>query len=157
ASYGSPKRAGFCYTWCPHVRSNFMSNFATILQLSDFHFGRQLTHERRDLYKTPFLFAKAKSHNWTRLASLSREIEKIERKGSRIDVLLVTGDLATDGSPLSHELCLRYINNDWIEGGPASRAAWRALRVDAKRRILLPGNHDRFNRSWVGFQKPGTD
>jgi hypothetical protein len=129
---------------------------ARMLQLSDFHFCSKLTQEGRAFYKRPFLFAKAKRHSYVKLVALSREIERIKLEGRRIDVLLATGDLSTDGAPLSQSLCLEFIESDAIRRGPLNRPIVQGLGFDAKHRILLPGNHDRFNRSWVGFQMPGA-
>jgi hypothetical protein len=130
-----------------------MTEFATLLQLSDFHFSPNLTQEGRAWYKEPFLFAKAKPHDINKLRSLSRAIQKTKP----IDVLLATGDLSTDGSPLSLANCLEFIGTTTeITRGERNTPVVTGLGVDASRRILLPGNHDRFDRSWVGFQTLGA-
>jgi 3',5'-cyclic AMP phosphodiesterase CpdA len=90
------------------------------------------------------------------MVSLARKIREIERHQGKFDLLLATGDLVTDGSSEAFGWCLDYLQNDEVRGGDASRAATRGLGFDPDRRILLPGNHDRFNRAWLGFQQVNT-
>jgi 3',5'-cyclic AMP phosphodiesterase CpdA len=78
------------------------------------------------------------------MVSLARKIREIERHQGKFDLLLATGDLVTDGSSEAFGWCLDYLQNDEVRGGDASRAATRGLGFDPDRRILLPGNHDRF-------------
>lgn len=128
---------------------------ARILQISDLHFTSKLANKARAFYKRPFLFAKAKGHAFDRIVSLSRQVATLERQSGKFDLMLATGDLSTDGSSASLSNVLEYIQKEEVrDGGP--RIATRGLNADANRRILLPGNHDRYTRAWIGFQEQGS-
>jgi 3',5'-cyclic AMP phosphodiesterase CpdA len=79
----------------------------------------------------------------------------VERADGEFDLMLATGDLSTDGSHKSIMNALDFMREGELRDG-GSRAVTRGLNAGKTRRILLPGNHDRFTRAWVGFQKPGT-
>jgi Calcineurin-like phosphoesterase len=132
-----------------------MTTIAKIAQLSDFHFTANLGNQGRAYYKRPFLFAKAKGHDISKVARLYQKIEKLERASGKFDLMLATGDLSTDGSRKAIMNALDFLRQSELRDG-SSRVATRGLNAGATRRILLPGNHDRFTRAWVGFQKPGT-
>lgn len=130
-----------------------MSGFARVIHLSDFHFGRKLNQNGRAFHQEVFLFAKAKPHAYDKLTSLGRKVHEIQLQQGEFDVLLGTGDLSTDGSETALKLCLSFIQDRLV--GDEMRSELRGLGVNAERRILVPGNHDRFDRAWIGFQKPG--
>ncbi|MEY9543102.1 putative phosphodiesterase [Bradyrhizobium diazoefficiens] len=132
-----------------------MTTIAKIAQLSDFHFTANLANKGRAFYKRPFLFMKAKGHDISKVARLYQKIEKLERADGKFDLMLATGDLSTDGSRKAIMNALDFIREGELRNG-SSRAVTRGLNAGETRRILLPGNHDRFTRAWVGFQKPGT-
>jgi len=123
-----------------------------IAQLSDFHFVRQLTHEKRAFYKK----GRAKGHCFSRLVALARQMDRLERLDGRFDAVLCTGDLATDGSPAALATCLSYIENEEVRAGEPSQAYTLGLNASAQRRLLLPGNHDRWTRKYAGFQVQGA-
>jgi hypothetical protein len=127
---------------------------ARIAQISDLHLTSKLTNKGRPFYKRPFLFAKAKGHAFDKLVGLHRQIERLERSSGKFDVMLATGDISTDGSRAALTNALEFIQNEELRDG-SPRVATRGLNIEEQRRIFLPGNHDRFTRAWVGFQKPG--
>jgi 3',5'-cyclic AMP phosphodiesterase CpdA len=71
---------------------------------------------------------------------------KIYRTRNEIDLLLISGDIATTGLPEDLRIALRYVNT-----APAKTyfgADWNAtLKSGAFPIFLLPGNHDRFRNN----------
>jgi 3',5'-cyclic AMP phosphodiesterase CpdA len=71
---------------------------------------------------------------------LARKIFQIK---NQIDLLLISGDIATTGLPEDLRIGLRYINNSPVNTYFGSD--WAAtVRSSAFPILLMPGNHDRF-------------
>jgi hypothetical protein len=129
-----------------------MNRVGNIIQVSDFHFVPQLTHEKRAFYER----LRSGCHSFTKLVSLARHIDRLQRRNGAFDVLLATGDLCTDGSTDSLRTCLSYIADAEVRAGNPSQVYTIGLNADRSRRLMLPGNHDRWDRSWFGFQQQGA-
>jgi hypothetical protein len=132
-------------------RTGTNMSFAKVIQLSDFHFGQKLTQQGRAFYQEAFLFAKAKPHSYYKLQSLALKLHQIRTQKGDFDVALATGDLSTDGSETALRLCMSFVGPRWVED--EMRPETRGLALGTKQTILIPGNHDRFDRAWIGFQK----
>jgi 3',5'-cyclic AMP phosphodiesterase CpdA len=130
-----------------------MNVVGKIIQVSDFHFTPQLTQEKRRFYERRL---RSGCHSFTKLVSLARCVDRLQRQDEPADVFLVTGDLATDGSPKSLRTCLWYIEKDELRAGNPSQVYTIGLDAGPNRRVVLPGNHDRWDRSYFGFQVQGA-
>lgn len=126
-----------------------MSIVATLLQISDLHFAPELTEEGRKLWGNMFV----NSHSFGKLDALSAKIASLEGRGLKADVLLATGDLSTDGSEKSLKTALEFINEENIYRGNPGRLVTVGLGVKSHQRIVIPGNHDRYNNSWLPYQQ----
>src|SRR4051794_30190932 len=103
-----------------------------LLHLSDLHFG---THSR------------FKGEDLTRLGkAFFKDLEAARgsfAKGSRIDLIAVTGDIAESGKP-----------TEFKEGELFLAALAGELGLDRRRFIFVPGNHD---VSWPACKKVSAD
>lgn|GEM_PF-2173514 len=91
----------------------------------------------------------AKSHSKKRAGQLATTIKMLRQDS---DVLIVSGDLTTDGSPGAIESAEDYLSSASIKepGG-----GWLAgLDWPLGRRVIIPGNHDRYGGSIVPGQRP---
>lgn len=125
---------------------------AKILHLSDFHFVADLTTSGRARRLNPLSFLQAKPHSYAKAVALAQALDRIQLNRGKFDIVLATGDLTTDGSEASFDTMLNFVQNDWFVDEDGRRSATRGLGATEQRRILLPGNHDRFTRSWAGIQ-----
>jgi predicted phosphodiesterase len=117
-----------------------MSHIATLLHISDLHLVQALTEEGRSLWiKGP------KTHAYAKIDAFSAtifEIEEINQK--QIEAVVVTGDVTTDGSVESVKTALEFIEGKDIYRFTPRRRILRGLGAKAGRRIVIPGNHDRY-------------
>jgi 3',5'-cyclic AMP phosphodiesterase CpdA len=130
-----------------------MERIAKLVQASDFHFVPRLTHEKRAFYERHL---RAGCHSFSKLVGLAREVDALQFQDGKYDALLMTGDLSTDGSPDSFTTGLSYIQGKVLAAGRPALALTLGLDATPNRRLLLPGNHDRWDRSWFGFQRQGA-
>jgi len=130
-----------------------MARIAKIIQVSDFHFVPQVAHAKRAFYQRGL---RAGCHSFSKLVGLAREIDALQFQDRKYDALLVTGDLSTDGSPESFSTGLSYIQSNVLAAGHPALPLTLGLNATPDRRLLLPGNHDRWDRSWFGFQRQGA-
>lgn len=90
----------------------------------------------------------APTHDYNTARLLGRTLPDLKPK---YDLVLVTGDLTTDGAKGSFETALQYIQSGPLSGGNPMRIALFGLSASAGNRLLIPGNHDRFgNRAIPG-------
>jgi len=78
-----------------------------------------------DLHVTSSLFVPEWGDN------VIRELESIEP-----DILIITGDLTDNGHPHEHDIAKEFVD-----------------RIDAKRKIVVPGNHDARNLGYEIFEE----
>lgn len=122
-----------------------------LTQLSDLHLVEDLTSlGSRRRGKTPL----AKSHHLLTLSRLGAAVRK-----THFDLLIVTGDLATDGSAGALRQARRFLEDEevtpeqlayvrpWARG--KRHAPIRCIGAKDKL-VVLPGNHDRY--SWLPMQ-----
>jgi Calcineurin-like phosphoesterase len=69
------------------------------------------------------------------------------------DMLAATGDVTTDGSKASFEVVQQYIRSGPISGENKLRIAAFGLNTGKGQRVLLPGNHDRFDGGRIPQQR----
>jgi 3',5'-cyclic AMP phosphodiesterase CpdA len=116
-----------------------------VIQLSDLHFVEHLGTRQSRFKSRAWL---AKSHDSRTLSELGRRLGELD-----YDVVLVSGDLATDGSSGALRHVRSFIEDEEI---PVEELAYvrrltRARRtmplrcLNAKRYLVLPGNHDRYS------------
>jgi 3',5'-cyclic AMP phosphodiesterase CpdA len=127
-------------------------HIAKVLHLSDLHFVKELTEEGRALHAKARDLLKAKPHSFAKLEALAVRVKFLEEQGGRFDLILGTGDLTTNGSSAALRTALEFLEKDEVRMGSPSRPIVEGLSADKSRRLLLPGNHDRYTRSWVPFQ-----
>jgi 3',5'-cyclic AMP phosphodiesterase CpdA len=137
----------------------------SFLHISDLHISkypelREFKHrswrERLDaLHKGTY----AASHSTGRLKALVRLVYKLE---SRLDAVIITGDIATTGLTFDLEFALRF-----VEGIPDATDKYRSNNFPTISGtqlpiFLLPGNHDRYKPllrrfgyipGWTNFHK----
>jgi 3',5'-cyclic AMP phosphodiesterase CpdA len=99
-----------------------------------------------------------KTHAYAKIDALSAAVFEIEEvRNKPIDIVVVTGDVTTDGSKESLETALEFIQHDDIYRYLPARRVLRGLGADLSSRIIVPGNHDRYSgRLWpIPQQTPG--
>ncbi|MEI7997000.1 MAG: metallophosphoesterase [Methylococcaceae bacterium] len=117
-----------------------------LLHISDLHLVEDLTDPNRGGSTT---LGQIK-HNFAAARLLGRAVDSL-RPG--FDVLVATGDLTTDGTQGAFETVLQYIQSGPISGENKMRIATFGLNAGRGRRILLPGNHDRFEGGLIPGQR----
>jgi len=127
-----------------------MATIATILHISDLHLTEALTETGRQHWIKNF---GVKSHAFGRLYALATKINELRAIGQGPDVVVATGDISTDGSEGALRTALEFIENEEIYRGTPGRLATFGLAFPKEKRIVLPGNHDRYGGSWLPLQK----
>src|SRR3954447_6813161 len=127
-----------------------MNRIARILHISDLHFVEELTAEGSTVIKS-IIKRKArtilqKSHSYYRLVQLSDGLRQQQR-----DIVLCTGDLTTDGSPQAFNTALKFLTEKEIRHD--HRVVAYGLEATPERRVLIPGNHDRFGGKLLPLQR----
>lgn len=125
-----------------------MTRIARILHISDLHFVKELTQEGR-----AFSRLRAQSHSFYKIEHLAAHIREMENVQGPFDLVLATGDLSTNGLCGSLATVLEYLDKDTLYRGSPARLMTKGLRAGEGRRLLLPGNHDRFTRDWIPIQR----
>ena len=67
-------------------------------------------------------------------------------------MVAATGDLTTDGTAKFFEAVLRYIRGGPLSGDNPMRTALFGMGAGEGRRVLIPGNHDRYEGAKIGLQ-----
>jgi DNA repair exonuclease SbcCD nuclease subunit len=117
-----------------------MSAIATMLHISDLHFVKQLDEPGRRGKHTLL----AKSHSYDKLIAFNETLQEIQNRAGKYDIVLATGDLTTDGSKEAFNTALEFFESDEIRRSNPSRLIAYGLNAGSNRRLLLPGNHDRY-------------
>jgi len=120
----------------------------SLAHLSDFHFVGELTESGRRLWTKG-----VKSHSFAKIDALSQEFYEFRRLDSYPDVIVVTGDVSTDGSTQSLETALGFIQGSEIFKGVPGRLITTGLCASPDRRIIIPGNHDRYGFGLLPLQR----
>jgi 3',5'-cyclic AMP phosphodiesterase CpdA len=115
-----------------------MPHIADMIHASDLHFVESLTETGRLLWQKGLV----KSHAFGRVDAFSLAVHKLWPPP---DILLVTGDVCTDGSSEALTTALEFIEEDRVYRGTPSRLATRGLNRAREQRVILPGNHDRYS------------
>ncbi|SEP41542.1 3',5'-cyclic AMP phosphodiesterase CpdA [Rhodospirillales bacterium URHD0017] len=117
-----------------------------LLHISDLHMVEDLTDPRRG--GSPTLGQK--KHSFEATKRLSTAVGSLQPE---FDVLVATGDLTTDGKRGSFETVLQYVQGGSISGENKMRISLFGLGAGRDRRLLLPGNHDRFEGKLIPGQR----
>jgi len=117
-----------------------------LLHISDLHLVEDIREPGRNL-KRPFGVA---THNFNTARHLGLTVSGLK---PTFDMVLATGDLTTDGSRGSFETLLQYVQSGSVNGANPMRIAAYGLSAGKSRRLLLPGNHDRFEGELVPGQR----
>jgi 3',5'-cyclic AMP phosphodiesterase CpdA len=125
---------------------------ATLLHLSDFHFAQEVTEEGRRLW----LKRGVKSHAYGKIEALGHKFDDLRRCGKQVDLVIVTGDISTDGSKESLETALNFIEKNDIYQGEPRRLVAKGLGIGHDQRIVIPGNHDRYDGGLLPVQKASS-
>jgi len=126
-----------------------MSNIATLLHISDLHFDDELTERGRRHWKRNL---GVKSHSFGKVDALSAKLFALLGIGIVPNILLVTGDVTTDGSPGSLEVAREFLEESEIFRGNPGRLVTLGLNAKKRERIVVPGNHDRYVDSRLPYQ-----
>jgi 3',5'-cyclic AMP phosphodiesterase CpdA len=108
-----------------------------LLHISDLHIVEDLPDPRRGGSPTAW----QKTHNFETTRMAGQAIDSLQPK---FDCLVATGDLTAEGKRESFETVLQYVQGGSISGENRMRIAARGLGAGRDRRLMLPGNHDRF-------------
>src|SRR5205807_93469 len=113
-----------------------MSRISTLLHISDLHLVGNITEEGGSLgLKGP------KTHSYAKIEALSASIFEIEEVQNReIDLVIITGDVTTDGSQDSFRTAIEFIEQEDIYRYTPQRRILRGLGAGRSRRIIVPGN-----------------
>jgi 3',5'-cyclic AMP phosphodiesterase CpdA len=130
-----------------------MTHIASLLQISDLHFVEDITAEGRAWYARLRDAVKAKPHSFSTVESFAVKVKLLEEARGAFDVILASGDLTTDGSEGACSTVIKFVEQKEYRKGNPTRPIVEGLGADKGRRILLPGNHDRYTRSLVPTQE----
>jgi hypothetical protein len=117
-----------------------------LLHISDLHLTAELDETGRKLRK-PML---TPTHSEEAVRHVSAAVATLQ---PRYDALVATGDLTTGGARESFETVLQYIQSGSITGANFQRIAYYGLKASRFKRILLPGNHDRYAGQTIPGQR----
>ncbi|HKE93164.1 MAG TPA: metallophosphoesterase [Povalibacter sp.] len=117
-----------------------------LLHISDLHLVEDLIDPKRG--GSPTLWQT--KHDFEAARLLGRAVDSLE---PAFDVLVATGDLTTDGTQGSFETVRQYIQSGPISGENKMRIATFGMNAGRGQRILLPGNHDRFDGKLLPGQR----
>jgi 3',5'-cyclic AMP phosphodiesterase CpdA len=117
-----------------------------LLHISDLHLVEDLREQGRSM-RRPLGVA---THNFNTARHLGLTVSGLN---PRFDMVLATGDLTTDGSRGSFETLLQYVQSGSVSGANPMRIAAYGLNAGKSRRLLIPGNHDRFDGEFVPGQR----
>lgn len=133
-----------------------MANIARVLHISDMHFIQSLTEKGRSLWAKSIHFG-PKSHSFAKLDALSGKLQELDLTGNNIDLVLASGDISTDGDEASLKTALEFLESNEIYRGTPQRLVTYGLGATQNRRIILPGNHDRYGGVWAPTQGPSIN
>jgi len=108
-----------------------------VLHVSDLHLAGELRQEGRKLLKP----LGAPTHSFTAARLVANAVRELSPS---YDLLIATGDLTTDGSRESFETVMQYVQSGTISGSNPMRIAAYGLGASKSKRVLIPGNHDRY-------------
>nr|QEO74111.1 hypothetical protein [uncultured bacterium] len=120
-----------------------------LLHVSDFH----LVEDIREPGSTKWRPLGAPTHSYETVRNLARVVRNLNPD---YDLVLATGDLTTDGSREAFETARQFIQSGSLSGGKSMRIATFGLSAGVGRRILLPGNHDRFGNELLAGQRSSS-
>jgi predicted phosphodiesterase len=123
-----------------------MAIIARALHLSDLHLVEDITERGKRLFRKQFL---TKTHAFEKIVGLHSKLRKLEK----YDLVIITGDITTDGAYTSLQTARKFIEENEIRDS-INRIITRGLGAAADKRLILPGNHDRFRGKWIQKQRP---
>jgi 3',5'-cyclic AMP phosphodiesterase CpdA len=125
-----------------------MAEIASLLQVSDLHFYQNLTFAGGRHWGLSAFGVKGHSHS--KLFTFARTILTRRLAEGLEDVVIATGDISTDGTERSLEIAKTFFDQAMVyENG---RLATYGLALPKHRRLILPGNHDRYGRFLVPYE-----
>jgi 3',5'-cyclic AMP phosphodiesterase CpdA len=125
-----------------------MSQIGNLLHISDLHFIKDLTEKGRTLWPKKFGL---KSHSFGKIDAFSAKYQELNRAVG-IDAVIATGDISTDGSEDALKTALEFIEAGDIYRGNPGRLVTTGLSAARDRRVVIPGNHDRYAGPWAIWQ-----
>jgi predicted phosphodiesterase len=137
-----------------------MPRIATVAQISDLHFIEQLTELGRTQWAKAF---GTKSHDYNKLETLSQKFSEFRVQGRSPEFLVITGDVTTDGSAGAMNTAKLFVQEDFVKGAgirkqiKLDQKLIKGLNVPHKRRIVVPGNHDRYAGGLIPVQRPSFE
>lgn len=133
-----------------------MHVIAKMLHISDLHFSENLTEEGRRIHKK-VISPGLKTHEFRKIDNLSFNVSKFEAEGKGVDIFAVTGDVSTNGLLPALNTAREFIETSGgIYKGTPRRLKTEGLGADPGKRLIVPGNHDRYNYngSFLPYQQP---
>jgi predicted phosphodiesterase len=125
-----------------------LTEIASILQVSDLHFFRELSFKGGRNWS--FKNFGVKGHSVAKLRVLARAIITQRASEGDDDVLVATGDISTDGTSDSLAIAREFIDRGTIyENG---RLVSAGLATSRNQRIILAGNHDRYGDDFLPYE-----
>ncbi len=117
-----------------------------VVHISDLHLTEEIFEQGRRLLRP----AGVATHNFDALRAFAWTMQGLK---PRRNLILITGDITTDGARGSFETAKKYIEKGSIKEDNPGRIATFALSAGIGDRLLLPGNHDRYDKKdWLVAQ-----
>jgi 3',5'-cyclic AMP phosphodiesterase CpdA len=118
-----------------------------LIHVSDLHLVEEITEKGR-IKLSP---AGVKSHAYNTTRRLGLALQELE---PRYHLVAATGDLTTDGSRKAFETVLEYFQSGRMGKQNPMRISNFGLASSKARRLLIPGNHDRYGNNPIPGQDP---
>jgi 3',5'-cyclic AMP phosphodiesterase CpdA len=137
-----------------------MPRIARVAQISDLHFVEQLTELGRTQWTKAF---GTKSHDYNKLEELSQKFTEFRMQGRSPEFLVITGDVTTDGSAGAMNTAKLFVEQDIVKGAGTRKEIKldqkliNGLNIPYRRRIVVPGNHDRYAGGLRPVQRPSFE
>jgi 3',5'-cyclic AMP phosphodiesterase CpdA len=120
--------------------------FIRLLHISDLHMVADVTDPQRGGSPT----VGQKKHSYEAARQLGFAVARLQ---PGFDLVVATGDLTADGAKGSFETVKQYVSGGSISGENKMRLSLFGLDAGRDKRLLLHGNHDRFEGEWFPGQR----
>lgn len=128
---------------------------ATMLHISDLHLVENLGEKGKTNSFGGGSFL-VNSHSFEKLNKFHDKLLDFEREEKKIDIVLATGDITTDGTKAALETARKYFEQDQVRD-EYDRLIIDGLGLSAAQRLVVPGNHDRYNGKFLTRQTQNTN
>lgn len=125
-----------------------MAEISSLLQVSDLHLYKKITFEGGRHWGLRAFGVKG--HRHTKLFAFGKTILQDRLANNVEDIIIATGDISTDGTVVGLKLAKSFFDRSMIhENG---RLACYGLGRPNQRRLIIPGNHDRYGDYFLPYE-----